>query len=279
MNAILGAVNGLLRPLFDLMLLPFRQLHPMIGLTIVSLGCAVLMLLGYRATSNQPAVERVKRRIAAGLFEIRLFNDDILAILRAQGGILRNNMTYLGLNLVPMVFMMLPFVLVIAQLQFHYGYRGLTVGEPTVLQVSLGDGLAASSAPEAEVTLPAGLRLDSPRVWMPARNQLAWRIVADSPGDFEVQIETAGQRVTKRIVVSDAVVRRSPYRLKPGFVNTLLYPAEPSLPSDGIVIEIKVNYPTRAVGLFGFETDWLIVFFLLTMSLAFALKGRFGVTI
>ena len=279
MNAILGAVNGLLRPLFDLLLLPFRQLHPMVGLTIVSLGCAVLMLLGYRATSNQPAIERVKREIAAGLFEIRLFNDDILAILRAQGSILRNNMTYLGLNLVPMVFMMLPFVLVIAQLQFHYGYRGLTIGEPTVLQVSLGDGLATSGAPEAEVTLPAGLRLDSPRVWMPARNQLAWRIVADSPGDFEVQIETAGQRVTKRIVVSDAVLRRSPYRLKPGFVNTLLYPAEPSLRSDGIVIEIRVNYPTRAVGLFGFETDWLIVFFILTIVLAFALKGRFGVTI
>ncbi len=279
MNAILGAVNGLLRPLFDLMLLPFRQLHPMVGLTIVSLGCSVLMLLGYRATSNQPAIERVKRKIAAGLFEIRLFNDDIVAILRAQGGILRDNMTYLGLNLVPMVFMIVPFVLVIAQLQFHYAYRGLTVGEQTVLQVSLDDGLATSTAPESAVSLPAGLRLDSPRVWIPARNQLAWRIVADSPGNFEVQIEAAGQRVTKRIVVSDAVVRRSPYRLKPGFLNSLLYPAEPSLPRDGAIIEIEVIYPTRAVGVLGFETDWLIVFFILTIALAFALKGRFGVTI
>ncbi len=279
MNFILGALNGLLRPLFDLMLLPFRQLHPMVGLTVVSLGCAVLMLLGYRATSNQEAIEGVKRKIAAGLFEIRLFNDDIVAILRAQGGILRNNLTYLGLNLVPMVFMMVPFVLVIAQLQFHYGYHGLAVGEQTVLQVNLADGVNVGTSPEATVNLPAGLRLDSPRVWIPARNQLAWRLVADAVGDFEVEIEVAGQRLTKRVVVSDAVVRRSPYRLAPGFVNLLLYPAEPPLPGDGAVTQVDVIYPTREVGLFGFETDWMIVFFLLTIVLAFGLKGRFGVTI
>ena len=279
MNLILGAINELLRPLFDLMLLPFQQLHPMVGLTTVSLGCAVLMLLGYRATSNQPAIERVKRKIAAGLFEIRLFNDDIVAILKAQGGILRNNITYLGLNLVPMVFMILPFVLVIAQLQFHYGYRGLTVGERTILQVGLAEEADTSRPPQVTVTLPTGLRLDSPRVWIPTRNQLAWRLVADSTGEFEVEIKLAGQRVTKQIVVSDSIVRRSPYRLKPSFLNLLLYPAEASLPAESVVTEVEVLYPTRAVGLFGFETDWLIVFFILTIGFAFTLKGRFGVTI
>ncbi len=279
MNAIFGTVNGLLRRLFDLVLLPFQQLHPMIGLVLISIGCAVLMLLGYRATSNQPAVEAVKRKIAAGLFEIRLFNDDIVAILRAQGGILRNNMTYLCLNLVPMVFMIVPFVLVIAQLQFHYGYRGLETGDQTILQVSLSGSASGPEAPPATLTLPDGLRLDSPRVWIQTRNQLAWRIVAETPGDYEVLIEVAGQRVSKQIVASDAVVRRSPYRLKPSFVNLLLYPTEPSLPAAGMVSEIEVIYPTREVGVFGYETDWLIVFFLLTIIIAFALKGRFGVTI
>lgn len=279
MNVILDPLNGLMRLLFDVLLWPFQQLHPMVGLTAISLACAVLMLLGYRATSNQPAVEAVKRRIAAGLFEIRLFNDDIVAILRAQGGILRNNMIYLGLNMVPMVFMIVPFVLIIAQLQFHYGYRGLEVGEQTVLQVSLAGEATGTSAPDVVVTMPEGLRLDSPRVWMPTRNQIAWRIAAESRGDFEVGIDVAGQHFTKEVVVSDAVVRRSPYRLQPGLVNLLLYPAEPSLPGDGALISVDVIYPARVVGLFGFETDWLIVFFILTIVMAFALKGRFGVTI
>ena len=74
MSAIMAGVNAILGVTFDLLLFPFRQLHPMVGLTVVSAIAAVLMLLGYRATSNQPAVEAVKRKIAAGLFEIRLFN-------------------------------------------------------------------------------------------------------------------------------------------------------------------------------------------------------------
>ena len=101
MSTVMSLINGILGPVFDLLLYPFRGMHPLVGLTVVSAIAAVGMLLGYKATSNQPAIERVKRKIAAGLFEIRLFNDDLYAILRAQGSILRNNLEYMRLNLVP----------------------------------------------------------------------------------------------------------------------------------------------------------------------------------
>ena len=75
------------------------------------------------------ARRRTRRRSGGGqaadprrLFEIRLFNDDLRAMLRAQVEILRHNVTYLRLSLVPMLWMLVPLVLVIAQLQFHYGY-------------------------------------------------------------------------------------------------------------------------------------------------------------
>ena len=56
----------------------------------------------------------VKRRIHAGLFEIRLFNDDLAAIFKAQGEILRHNVSYVGLTLVPAAWMLVPFVLIAA---------------------------------------------------------------------------------------------------------------------------------------------------------------------
>lgn len=277
MAAILDLLNAALRPLFDLVLLPFRQLHPMIGLTLVSLVCSMLMLIGYRATSNQPAIEDVKRKIAAGLFEIRLFNDDIVAILRAQSAILRHNLRYLGLNMVPMVFMVVPFVLVVGQLQFHYGYEGLDAGEPTLLQVTL-DGPRAE-APRVDLQLPDGVRLDSDRVWMPTEGKLAWRLVVEEPGEHELLIGIDDETHTKSLTSSASIVRRSPGRYEPGLVNQVLYPAEPSLPGDSAVRAIEIAYPDRAVGLFGIAGHWLIAFFILTIAMAFALKGRFGVTI
>ena len=274
----MALLNTVLGTLFDLLLSPFRSFHPMIGLTVVSTIAAVLMLLGYRATSNQPAIEAVKRKIAAGLFEIRLFNDDLGAILRAQRAILRHNLTYLGLNLAPMLVMIVPFFLVLAQLQFHYAYRGLAVGEVTTLRVTMADGVTVE--PDSiNVVTPEGVRIDSPRVWAPSLNEAAWRLVAEAPGRHQLDIQVGDASFTKSIVVSEAVERRAPERLSPGFVNQLIYPAEAPLPDGAAVTAIRIDYPDRVVGLFGLQTHWMIVFFILTIAIAFALKGRFGVTI
>ena len=133
----MSVLNGLLRPLFDFLLLPFRAMPPIAGLLVVSLVASIGMLLVFKKTSNQAKLEAVKRQIHACLFEIRLFSDDLPAILRAQTEILRHNLQYIGLSAVPVLWMMVPLLLVIAQLQFHYGYRGLRPGEDFIVKARL----------------------------------------------------------------------------------------------------------------------------------------------
>jgi len=53
------------------------------ALAVVSLISAIGMLLVVRATSDQARVAAVKRALQACVFEIRLFNDDARAMLRA----------------------------------------------------------------------------------------------------------------------------------------------------------------------------------------------------
>ncbi|MFW6198264.1 MAG: hypothetical protein ACOC5E_00425 [Acidobacteriota bacterium] len=276
----MSVVNGVMGPLFDWILYPFRSVHPLIGLTIVSAVCAVLMLLGFRATSDQEGLAAVKRKIAAGIFEIRLYNDDILAILRAQAALLRHNLTYMRLNVVPMLWMIVPFVLVVAQLQFHYGYRGLQPGDSTTLRVTLAESaVPASGAPEVDLDVPEGLRVDSPSVWIPSEREIAWRLVVEDGGVHELGVALGGDTWSKRVVASEQVLRRSPWRLQAGFLDQLLYPAESPLPADAPVAQIAVDYPDREVGLWGWDGHWLIAFLILTIGLAYALKGFFGVTI
>ena len=68
----------------DGLLYPFRDFPPIVGLTLVSLLTAIGLLIVFKHTSNQKALEAVKRKIHAGLFEIRLYNDDFRSIMRAQ---------------------------------------------------------------------------------------------------------------------------------------------------------------------------------------------------
>ncbi|MFQ5669042.1 MAG: hypothetical protein ACE5HD_00825 [Acidobacteriota bacterium] len=284
----MSLVDAALRGLFDLLLFPFRGLPAWVGLSVVSLAVSVGMLLVFRATSNQEKIGAVKQRIHACLFEMRLFHDDLRAILRAQAEILRHNATYIRLSLVPMLWLMAPLVLVMAQLQFHYGYSGLVPGDRAVLKVSLADdwnrrvGAAdpgRPSRPLVSLEVPPGLRVETPAVWIPALNEVDWRLAAEEWGDYGVTLALGGETVTKRVTVSRGVRRRSPLRPARGLINQVLYPAEPPLPRGGAITAIRLQYPPAHVRIFGWQIHWMIVFFALSILFAFALRNRFGVTL
>jgi uncharacterized membrane protein (DUF106 family) len=272
-------VNALLRPLVDRALYPFRDLPPIVGLAVVSLVTAVGLLVIFKHTSNQKALDAVKRKIHACLFEIRLFNDDFRSIFRAQFEILRHNLTYLRYSTVPLLWTLPPLVLLIAQLQFHYGYEGLAVGKPAMVKVQLQEGAyRAGEKPGLRLEAPAGsVTVVEPAVWVPSLGEMTWRVVPEAAGDFELQIVNGSESATKSLQVTDRLVRRSPIRVR-GFLDELLYPAEPPLPAGGFR-SIAVTYPETNVDVFGFEIHWMIVYFLLSIVFAFVLRGPFKVTI
>jgi hypothetical protein len=249
----------------------------LLSLSAISLATAVVLLLAVRYTSDQRRIAAVKRDIRAGLFEIRLFNDDLRAILRAQGEILRHNLTYLRLSAVPLLWVAVPLVLLMGQLQAYYGYDGLHEGATALVKVELAE--AAGAAPDVRLGAPAGLRIETPAVWIPSLREAAWRIAAEQPGDHEITVAVNGAGATKRVRVGDELARRSPYRLEPGILNWILYPAEPSLPSGGPIQSIEVTYPDRAIAVLGWNLHWVVVFFVLTLLFAFLLRGPFGVVL
>ncbi len=271
-------VNSLLRSVFDAALSPFSGLHPMVGIAVLSLIVGIAILLVYKATSNQDKLAAVKRKIHAGLFEIRLFNDDFRAILRAQVDILRHNLSYLGLSFVPLLWMIVPLVLVIAQLQFHYGYQGLEPGGQALVEVAIEED--SENRPQIQLQAPEGLKIEAGPMWIPARSELSWRISAVDEGDYELTLTGAGEAITKSVRVTGRVVRISPNRVK-GFWTQLLYPAEDPLPAASPVQEITLSYPAGNAGFEGWESEltWMLFFFLLSIIFAFALRKPFKVTI
>jgi hypothetical protein len=249
----------------------------LLSLSAISLATAVVLLLAVRYTSDQPRIAAVKRDIRAGLFEIRLFNDDLRAILRAQGEILRHNLTYLRLSAVPLLWVLIPLVLLMGQLQAYYGYDGLHAGTTALVKVELAE--AAGAAPEVRLAAPAGIRIETPAVWIPSLREAAWRITAWQPGHHELAIAVNGTGATKRVRVGGELARRSPYRLEPGVLNWILYPAEPALPAGGSIRSIEVTYPDRTILFLGWEMHWMVVFFVLTLIFAFLLRRPFGVVL
>jgi hypothetical protein len=214
----------------------------------------------------------------AGLFEIRLFNDDLRTILQAQGDILRHNLAYLRLSLVPMLLMLVPLLLTIVQLESFYGYRAVQPGETFLLKVKLQmEGLPGSERPDARLHLPPGLRAETDDAWMPMLGELAWRLHAERPGLYSVGVQLGDDRFAKEVRVTSGFGRLSPARPRPGFTAQLLHPAEPPLPGASRLERIDVSYAARQFAVLGWQLPWLLVFFVLVLVFALLLRGSFRV--
>jgi hypothetical protein len=124
------------------------------------------------------------------------------------------------------------------------------------------------------------VRIETPGVWAPEIREVSWRVVGERPGDYELELAVGGQSYTKSLRVANepGIRRLSPIRPGRSFLRQLLYPAEPPLPA-GPVESIAVAYPEAEVWFLGWDTHWLIVFFILSIVFAFALRNRFGVSI
>jgi hypothetical protein len=175
--------------------------------------------------------------------------------------------------------MILPIGLLVAHLEFRYGYSGLTPGEPALVKVLLRDGAAATSAGGATLEAPPHVTVLTPAVWFPSSNEIVWQIRPDAPGEYELSARVGGETFGKSIQVSDAVVRRSPVRVTQGLVSQLMYPAERPIPQGAAVTSISVRYAPGSVRVFGWELNWLLVFFVVSTIFALLLKKPLRVTV
>ena len=280
---MIETLNRLLSRTFDLALAPFAALPPVVGVAVTALVTSVAMLLIFRATSNQGRLLDVKRRIHAGVYEIRLFRDDARAIWRAQREILGHSFRYLGLSLPPLLWMIVPLFLVIAQLQFRFGYEPLEVGELAIVTAELDDGgedgAGAREPRGLELRTTAGVTVDAPTVWIPSLREANWRIAVQEPGRHSVSVIVGNDAFEKIVDAEPGVRRRSPIRPSSGLVDQLVYPAERPLASHAAVRQIRVEYPDLRISLFGWRMHWLIAFLAFTLVFTLLLRTPLRVTI
>jgi len=281
-------LNGVAGWLIARLLGPFASWPPMVGLTVVSLITTVALLVAFKWTSNQRALAETKRQVHAGLFELRLFQDDPRLMLRAAGGLLAQQARYLRYAFVPLLWIGLPLSILFAHLQTYYGYDTLRPGQQATVIVharaAAAEALTTSTSTPASLltlTAPAGVRVETPCVWVPSLQEGAWRIAIDGEGDYDLRISwdaptstrtPAASTFTKRLRVTEAIVPHPPISPAASLWDEWLHPGEPPLPPDAPIDAIRITYPTRFIPIAGLACPWWALFFALTT--VFILFGR-----
>jgi uncharacterized membrane protein (DUF106 family) len=259
----MAIVMGVIETLFDVFMRPLSALGAGWAMMVLSILTGIIMLVIYRYTSNQKGIRRVKNRIKAHFLELRLFKDDLRITLRAQGRILRHNLTYMRYALMPMMVMIVPVLLLLVQMHAWFAFRPLEPGEKTLVTAHLtewDDNTARSLALET----PEGVTAETPGVCVPDRQEVVWRVRADAAGTHKLTISYGDQRFDANLVVGATMARTDGGR---------------ALPKGSVPSSIDIDYIPTSVPFFIWKVNWLLLFFILSIAFGFLTKGFFGVEI
>lgn len=258
---------------------PFSHFNPWFGLLFVSLLTSLLMLFIYKKTSDQEKIRRTKNLIKAYLLEMRLFQHDYRILLQTQKNLLLANLRYLTLNFKPLLVMMVPLFLLLAQLNLWFGYRNLKPDETFLLKIKLNSAVEVDRA-ALDLETPPGLEVETPVLRIIDENEADWRIRVRGRVESPLVITVNGERYRKEIVAGFKQLKKiSPIRPGKNLWLRLIYPGEKPLPPGSYLEKIEITWPENRLSLLGLRWHWLVAYFILTVIFALAFRRAFKVEI
>jgi uncharacterized membrane protein (DUF106 family) len=226
------------------------------------IGVVALVLFKY--TSNQDAIGKVRDNIKAQMLALKLFKDSIAVTLNIQAHLFKGALLLLLHSLRPMLVMIIPFSLVLAQLGLWYQAKPFAPGDQTILTIQVDPAVikdvTLENFPGAKIIAGPVIAID--------KNEINYKIQATDIGTHEIVFQIADQKFTKEMIVGDGLIRVSPVRPGAQFGKMLMYPDENPFTADSPVKSISLDYPDRISKTSG--TDWWIGYFFV-MSLVIAL--------
>ena len=263
---------------FDAVMRLLARTGPAWSMLILSFATGIVMIVIYRFTSNQDGIHGVKNKIKGHFLELRLFKDDLRFTLRAQGRILRNNLTYMRFAVTPMLFMIVPVVLVLIQMHAWFASSPLEVGGTTLVTARLAQW-DAQVARGLSLEVPEGITVETAGVCVADRNEVVWRVRGEAAGVYEVVVRNGDERFSKTLAVGDTMARTNLVKPQATLLAAILEPGESPLPRGSVLASIEVEYKSADVPCLWWQMNWLVLFFILSIVFGFLVKGPLGVEI
>src|SRR6202162_4063613 len=155
---------------------------------VVSLVVGLLMVVLFGYTSDQKAIGVAKDQLKAHLLAVRLYRDQIPVVMGSYGEILRGTGRYLKLAFKPLLYVIIPIILLVVQIDRYLGSTQIPPTTPLLLTVHTGNDMLN----DVTLDLPPEITMTAPPVHIPAENEIVWRLAGSKEGEYELKIVAGG---------------------------------------------------------------------------------------
>lgn len=230
----------------------------LLTLAAFSAVAGVLILLVFKAISNQRALQATRRKLRAHLLAIRLFADDPAVILRSQGRLLMGTLRYMALLVPAFLAIAIPLFIAWDHLDAVWGRAPLAPGKTVILTARLSDTGAGP-----RLVAPDWLSVESPPVHVDAEREVSWRLRVSRAGSGEVGVIAGAERASKRI------------EARPG----MHYLPDREKAAGGPILWLEMRYPHADLTVLGVSASWPVWFLVISTVTALAFRTRLRVTL
>ena len=272
--SITAFANSLMNALFRPLSGAIEAVPGWVSNLIFSSVFGVFAIVIFKYTSKQDSIGKVRDNIKAQMLAMKLFKDSMSVTLMVQGRMFKGALLLLLHSLRPMLVMIIPFSLILAQMGLWYQARPLMPGEETIITVQVAPG----EIDNVRLQPLQGAKITAGPVTAIDKNEINYKVEATEIGKHEIVFQIGDETFTKEMVVGDGMVRLNPVRCGGDFGKMLMYPGEEPFAADSPVKSISLEYPDRDSMTSG--TDWWIAyFFVMSMIAALVFKPIFKVKI
>ena len=280
------SVALLLNRFFDVLWWPLSGTPRYLDIMIISAISALIFLVIFKKTSNQKMITRYKNRMIAHILEIRLYKDQPVLTLKSIIRIIWYNIVYLRYAL-PSLIVILPVLLIISiQINNRYGYMPMKVGNPFIIRVDMARRHTLdipNISQKIYCTTSKGIEIETVPLVVASQPSIFWRarltsLEADRP-IVKITIDETNGTIEKKIYTGNLKRRFAPQMTKWHLRHLLLNNAENFIPQESSFESVRVNYKRAGYSFLVWETDSIVLYFILTLIFGFVFKPIFRVNI
>ena len=269
--------NAILRTLVGGVATTPADLHPLVGLTVLSVAVGIVMLWVFGKVSDQDRILATKKLLQAYLLELRLYGDDPGLIWKSQSALILANFRYMGLMLMPAVYLTIPVVILLFHLDAFYVMKPLPVGESAVVTVQV-NGAVTPDTPPPTLQPPPGVRVETPAVRAVEPGQFSWRIRPEQAVNGALRFDWGKNGSWEKSIAAGEERQLLSVRRVGTWYETAWNPGEDRIDAPSVAW-VEILYPAATIEWAGIDLHWLIWFLVLSIVPAYLLKDYFGVVL
>lgn len=271
---------------FDVLWAPLSKSPSYVDIIIISAISALIFLIIFKKTSNQEMIRHYKNKIFAHILEIGLYKDQPILTIKIVLSILGYNLIYLRYTLVPLIVIFLPLLVISVQLNNRYGYFPLEIGNRFIIRADLDKTLVpdiGNSLKKIRCDTSKGILVETPPMRIVSEASIFWRakvISSEENQQFcQIAIEGTAGTVGKGVFTGTTKQRFSPERRKWRPQSLFVSNAEDFISESSPFEAVSVYYERAAYPFLAWNTDPIVLYFILTLIFGFALKPILRVNI